>query len=152
MLNPKQQRFVEEYLIDLNATQAAQRAGYSKRTAYAQGPRLLKHVGIQAAVAARRAKVEERSAVTVEFVLKGLLDNFTRAMQAEPVMDHEGKATGEYTYQANAANKALELMGKYLGMFVDKVEHTFTDEDRTDRLLRMLSEQDSRFAKLHFKN
>lgn len=151
MLNAKQRRFVHEYLIDLNATQAAQRAGYSKRTAYSQGCRLLKHAEVQAAVAAKREQVEERSAVTVEFVLKGLLTNFHRAMQAEPVLDDEGKPTGEYTYQANAANKALELMGKYLGMFVDKVEHTFTDEDRTDRLLRMLSEQDPRFAS-HFTN
>lgn len=46
MLNAKQQRFVDEYLVDLNATQAAMRAGYSERTANEQGARLLAHVSV----------------------------------------------------------------------------------------------------------
>ena len=50
-MTPKQQRFVEEYLIDLNATQAAIRAGYSKHTANEQGSQLLAKLSIQAAVA-----------------------------------------------------------------------------------------------------
>jgi phage terminase small subunit len=49
-LNPKQKRFIAEYLIDLNATQAAVRAGYSRATAYAQGQRLLKHAEVASAV------------------------------------------------------------------------------------------------------
>ena len=47
---PKQQKFCEEYLIDLNATQAAIRAGYSEDTANQQGPRLLVNVGVQAEI------------------------------------------------------------------------------------------------------
>ena len=50
-LTPKQERFVEEYLIDLNATQAAIRAGYSAKTAEAQGSRLLSNVNVSALVA-----------------------------------------------------------------------------------------------------
>jgi len=50
-MTPKQDRFVAEYLVDLNATQAALRAGYSPRTAPQQGSRLLKNVDVQAAVA-----------------------------------------------------------------------------------------------------
>ncbi len=58
-LTPKQARFVEEYLIDLNATAAAKRAGYSERTAYAQGQRLLKNVEIAAAIQkAQKARSE----------------------------------------------------------------------------------------------
>lgn len=49
-LNPKQCRFVQEYLVDLNATQAAIRAGYSEKTAYSQGQRLLKNVEIASAI------------------------------------------------------------------------------------------------------
>ena len=50
-LTPKQHRFVTEYLVDLNASQAALRAGYSPRTAPQQGSRLLKNVEVQAAIA-----------------------------------------------------------------------------------------------------
>lgn len=59
MLTPRQQRFVAEYLIDLNATQAAIRAGYSAKTANQQGSRLLAHVGIAAAV--RDGKAQQLS-------------------------------------------------------------------------------------------
>ena len=51
-MNNKQQRFVSEYMIDLNATAAAKRAGYSAKTAHVQGPRLLDNVSIAAAIQA----------------------------------------------------------------------------------------------------
>ena len=58
-VNPKQAQFVSEFLVDLNATQAAIRAGYSEKTAYSQGQRLLKNVEIQAALTeAVQARVE----------------------------------------------------------------------------------------------
>ena len=56
-LTTKQQRFVEEYCVDFNATQAAIRAGYSEKTAYSQGQRLLKNVEIQAAIQKRLDKL-----------------------------------------------------------------------------------------------
>lgn len=68
-LTPKQQRFVAEYLIDLNATQASIRAGYSPRTAEQQGPRLLGNVGVQAAIAGARAKVAKRLEISAERVV-----------------------------------------------------------------------------------
>jgi len=55
-LTPKQHRFVAEYLVDLNASQAALRAGYSARTAPQQGSRLLKNAQVQAAIAAQQAQ------------------------------------------------------------------------------------------------
>jgi len=63
-LTPRQSRFVEEYLVDLNATQAAIRAGYSERTANQTGPRLLLNVGIAAAVRAAKAKRSEETGIT----------------------------------------------------------------------------------------
>ena len=71
-MNPKQQRFAEEYLIDSNATQAAIRAGYSAKTAYSQGQRLLSHVEIKAAIQDMQAKHRERTAVTVESITEQL--------------------------------------------------------------------------------
>jgi len=71
-LTPKQARFVEEYLVDLNATQAAIRSGYSARTAYAQGQRLLKNAEAQAALAAAQASRAARTKVTADTVLQHL--------------------------------------------------------------------------------
>lgn len=65
-LTAKQARFVAEYLVDLNATQAAIRAGYSEKTANQAGPRLLVNVGISAAVAAKQAKIAKKVEITVE--------------------------------------------------------------------------------------
>ncbi|MDG6310861.1 terminase small subunit, partial [Glaesserella parasuis] len=72
-LTDKQQRFVEEYLIDLNATQAAIRAGYSEKTARSIGQRLLTFVDIQEAIQEAQNKRAERVNVTQDDVLKGLL-------------------------------------------------------------------------------
>ncbi len=71
-MTPKQQRFVDEYMIDLNATAAAKRAGYSEDTAAEQASRLLKNVKVSAAVAERRAKMSERLEITAERVLREL--------------------------------------------------------------------------------
>ncbi len=69
-LTPKQQRFVEEYLVDLNATQAAKRAGYSPRTAHKIGTENLHKPVIAAAIAEARAVVSERTQITVDRVLE----------------------------------------------------------------------------------
>lgn len=122
-MTPKQQRFVEEYLVDLNATQAALRAGYSEKTAYSIGPENLKKPEIAAAIEAAQNKTSEKLDITREWILERLKENAERAMQATQVFDKEGNPTGEYTYQGNVANKALELLGKQQGMFREKVDH-----------------------------
>lgn len=71
-LSAKQARFVEEYLLDLNATQAAIRAGYSAKTAKQQGARLLTHVDVQAAIAAAKAARSQRTEITQDRVLAEL--------------------------------------------------------------------------------
>jgi phage terminase small subunit len=71
-LTAKQERFVAEYLIDLNATQAAIRAGYSEKTANEQGSRLLANVKIAAAVAEAQAKRSQRTQITQDMVLAEL--------------------------------------------------------------------------------
>ncbi|AWL07590.1 terminase small subunit [Massilia oculi] len=123
-LTDKQQRFVAEYLIDLNATQAAIRAGYSAKTANEQGSRLLANVSVAAAIQAAMNQRTERTQVDADYVLRTIVDTIERCKQAEPVRDRDGEATGEYKFDASAVLKGAELLGKHLKMFTDKTELT----------------------------
>jgi hypothetical protein len=60
--------------------------------------------------------------VSRQWVLERLKENVERCMTAVPVLDREGKPTGEHTFQGNLVNKALELLGKELGMFGKRPE------------------------------
>lgn len=71
-LNEKQRRFAHEYLKDQNATQAAIRAGYSKKTAASQGHDLLKHPEIKQVLASKLAKIEEKAEFTAELAIRQL--------------------------------------------------------------------------------
>ena len=71
-LTPKQERFIAEYLIDLNATQAAIRAGYSEKTAYSIGQENLKKPDIAAAIKAKQSKLADKYEVTAERVIREL--------------------------------------------------------------------------------
>lgn len=134
-LTDKQTAFVREYLVDLNATQAAIRAGYSERTAYSVGQRLLKNVEIQRAVAAAQAKRARRVEVTQDYVLSNLVEVVERTMQRAPVMDRKGEQVTDeegravWTFDAKSANRALELLGKHLGIFADKVKAEVSGPD-----------------------
>ena len=125
-LTDKQRRFVEEYPFDFNGTQAAKRAGYKgkPKTLSAIARENLEKPLIREALAAFKAKCTKGAGSSVEFVIAGLMENFERAMQHTPVLDHEGAPTGEYQYQGNVANRSLELLGKYHGMFEDRVHVT----------------------------
>lgn len=97
MPTPKQARFVAEYLVDLNATQAAIRAGYSAKTAKAQGARLLTNVDVQAAIQQARDERAKRTEITADRVLKELahigfanLGDFIRLVGGEPAIDLSG--------------------------------------------------------------
>lgn len=137
MMTPKKQAFVREYLIDLNATQAAIRAGYSPKTAKQQGARLLTDVDVAKAIREAKDARIERVEITQDWVLARLASVAERCLQAEPVYDRKGDRVmvetpdGEeapaFTFNAAGANGALGLLGKHLGMFKDKVELTGKD-------------------------
>lgn len=146
-LTAKHRRFVTEYLKDQNATQAAIRAGYSKKTAEVQGCRLLRNVQIRAAVDKALQTAAERVGITNEYVLNGLKEVVQRCMQREPVMifdrvnkemvhktiEVKDEKTGEFReegvweFDSMGANKALELLGKHLKLWTEKHEHTGKD-------------------------
>lgn len=121
-LNEKQEMFCQQYIVDYNATQAAIRAGYSEKTARAQGSKLLTNRNVRAYIDELKAPIIEKTQLDAEWVLTRLQQISDRAMQQEPVMmwDYESKSmveTGEYKFDSNGANKATELIGKHLGMF-----------------------------------
>lgn len=123
-LTAKQQQFIMEYLVDLNASAAAVRAGYAKKSAEVEGHRLLRNANIAAEIASKRLERCKRTQITADYVLTRLQEVAERCLQAEPVTDREGNETGEYRFDSSGANKSLELLGKHLKLFTDKTELT----------------------------
>lgn len=121
-LTAKQEMFCKEYLIDLNATQAAIRAGYSEKTAMEQGYQLLQKTSVKENIQVLMDKRSERTEITADYVLEGIRDLTERCIQATPVLDKEGNETGEYKFDASSALKGYELLGKNLKLFTDKVD------------------------------
>jgi phage terminase small subunit len=126
-LTAKQEMFIQEYMVDLNATQAAIRAGYSEKTAKSIGQENLTKPAIRARIEELQQKRAEKVNLDAEWVLRNLQTVVQRSLQEEPVMkfDYEQKKiveTGEYTYDSQGVNRALELIGKHLGMFKDKLD------------------------------
>lgn len=116
-LTPKQQRFVEEYLVDLSAAAAARRAGYKVRRPDQQGYELLRKPEIVSAIQDQRTRLAERTARTVSDVLADIGRVKADAMQQ--VIDPDTGATAMLDHKA--ALKALELEGKHLGAFDERM-------------------------------
>jgi phage terminase small subunit len=97
-LSEKQKRFVSEYLIDLNATQAAIRAGYSKKTATVQASRLLTNAKVQEELSKQQTKVAERLEITKDRIVDELakigfanmLDYMRAGLDGDPYLDFSG--------------------------------------------------------------
>ncbi|MES0444993.1 MAG: terminase small subunit [Desulfobacterales bacterium] len=133
-LSRKQKLFVQEYLIDLNATQAAVRAGYSPKTATEQASRLLTHVKVSTAIQNSMNDRSERTGIDSDYVLSSIHDTVERCKQSKPVTykngdpvlceTPDGKIVPAYSFDSGAVLKGCELLGKHLKMFTDKVEHS----------------------------
>ena len=115
-MTEKQKLFILEYQKDRNATQAAIRAGYSDKTAYSIGQKLLKKVEIQKALEADITARAERLTFTADDVIRDLITIKDRCMNSKP-------------FDSRGAIKALELIGKNLGMFTNKIQV----EDNTEK-------------------
>ncbi len=153
-LNDKQIRFCEEYLTDMNATQAGIRAGYSEKTANRITSKLLSKVDIQAKLSELRAKVSDELKLDFKWVLQRFKDISDRCVQAEPVMirglDGTMVESGEYKFDSSGANKATEMIGKHLGMFNDKLDLTTKGESLNDSGIEKLT-NDEKLALIKLK-
>ena len=139
--NPRYERFAYGLAEGKPAYQAYIDAGFAKVGAAQSASRLLKsqRAGIRERVAEilqEREQIDaagtklaiERTAITKEWVIERLRENVERAMQAQPVIDRAGNPTGSYVYNGAAANRALELLGKELGMFIERRENKIVNE------------------------
>jgi phage terminase small subunit len=112
-MTPKQARFVAEYAVDMNGTQAAIRAGYSKTRAHVTASELLDDPEIAAAVAVNNRKVVEAVIGSAEWIVERAAEVVNRALNAVPVKDAKGKIIdGEWTCNLSAATPALALLAK----------------------------------------
>ena len=131
-LNNKQRKFIAEYLKDQNATQAAIRAGYAKKDADVQGPRLLGNVSIKAEIDKLMTACAESAGVTREYIVAGLKEVAERCLQRVPVMEFDyvekrlvqvqelndkGVGVGVWEFDSAGANKAFQLLGQTLDIF-----------------------------------
>jgi phage terminase small subunit len=151
-LTPKQKRFVEEYLIDLNATQAAIRAGYSEKTARVIGPENLLKPAVAELVEQAFKERAKATEITADMVLAELarvgfsnMSNYARwnehgvlLTDSEKLTDDAARCVAEVSQTVTAEGgtvkfklhdkvSALEKLGRHLGMFKEKVEITGKD-------------------------
>ena len=131
-LTPKQAVFVTEYLIDLNATQAAIRTGYAVGSADVTGARLLGNASVAAAIQAKMDRRALRTEITADYVLEGI-----KAVTERCIEDGEA-------FAPMAAFKGYELLGKHLKLFTEK--HELTGKDGAAIQLEQVANEASTFS------
>lgn len=129
-LTKRQEGFARDVARGLNQTEAY-RNNYTTdnsttKSISENASRLMKNSKVLSMVdelkAAAIGEVKKKLAIDKEWVMKELVEIVQMGKASEPVLDKEGNTTGEYKPQLGAANKALELIGKEFGMFVDRKE------------------------------
>lgn len=151
LTNQRHERFAQELAKGTSASEAYELAGYKPNRGNAIALKQDQRISMRVAEilqereqihAQATADAVERAGLTKEWVINRLIENVERAMQVVPVTDRDGKGTGEFTYQGNVANRSLELLGKELGMFVDRTEDVTarrTSEQIYSRLSQILA-------------
>ena len=156
-LTPKQELFVNEYLVDLNATAAYKRAGYkgTGRSAENAASRLLGNVGVQAAIQSGKEKRIERTKVDQDYVEEILIDTIKRCRQIAPVLDKKGRPVfvetpgGElaaaYVFDAAGVARCTDMLAKHVGYYAeDNAQknpiHDLSDEQLSRYIARKAKE------------
>lgn len=159
-MTPKQQRFVAEYLIDFNATQAAVRAGFSAKTAQQQGSRMLLNVVVANAIKAAQEKLSAKFEVKAEDVIRELAHIGFSNMRDFTAFGPDGVTLRDMSEMSEAATRciaevsqtttvgggsvkfklhdkkgALDSLARHLGLFNDKLEVTGNHEDFLEMML-----------------
>ena len=121
-LRGKYERFCQEYAIDYNGTQAAIRAGYKEESARQQASRLLTLDEILERIRELQADQVKRLGISQDYVVLQLLETYKCCREPSPVMRYdpstgEMEETGMYQFDSKGALRALELIGKHLGMY-----------------------------------
>jgi phage terminase small subunit len=130
--NARHERFAQELASGKTLEQAHRMAGYKASRSGAS--QLKQNINISARIneiliereslhGQATADAIKATALTKEWVIEMLTQNVAKAMQATPVTDDEGNPIGEFQYQGSVANRALELLGKELGMFVERTQN-----------------------------
>lgn len=152
-MTPKQEAFVREYLVDLNATQAAIRAGYSERTAEKIGSENLRKPELSAAIATAMAARGERTQVTADNVLLEIqrlamvdpsdLVKVKRPADIAKLPEHVRRAIVGWSWDAKgrfqvklAKESALQMLGRHHRLFNDKMTVEVVDRAEALRLAR----------------
>ncbi len=130
-MSPKQQRFVEEYLVDHNATQAAIRAGYSPKTAYSIGHENLKKPEIAAAIAAGEARLRRKTEVSISSLSEEMRENRDLAIKNN---------------QASAATQATRGIAKLHGLLVERSEVKTTSDMTLEQTRARIKEIEAELA------
>lgn len=127
-LTDKQELFAREYLKDLNATQAAIRAGYSEKTAQVQSSRLLSNAMVQQRVSELASERNSRVGIDADYVLRQAVKLHERCMQeVEPITDRRGEEIKDeagktiFGFDAKGAASALKLIGDHVTVQAFKV-------------------------------
>lgn len=123
--NAREEKFCQGIIAGLSLSDAYAAAGYKPNRHNAASKAKEEHVAarileLQSAVT---EKVVGTAVVDKAWVIARLVENVDRAMTAIAVTDREGNPTGEWKYEGGVANKALELLGKDIGMFVDRTKN-----------------------------
>lgn len=143
-LNVKQKIFADEYLVCLNATESAIKAGYSKKTAYSIGQRLLKKVEVKNYIDEHLKKLEDEKIAEAKEVME-YLTKVLRGEETEETIVIEGKGDGiskarkiKKEISPKDRLKAAELLGKRYGLFTDKLQVEDTSVELNIKGLRVL--------------
>ncbi len=134
-LTDKQKRFISEYLIDLNATQAAIRAGYAKSCARFHACRLMKRDDVKRAIDEGLKKQQARTELSADEVIEDLRElrdicMGRKSIKIMTIVKNAREGTAEPVevegamFEPASANRALELLGKHMKLFTDRMDMT----------------------------
>lgn len=120
----KMQKFCDEYLVSGNATQSAIKAGYSEKTAYSAGQRLLKNVEVKSNIEERLKQVQDQQIADIGEVMRYLTKGMRQELDEEVIMlDANGEPVRvRKEIGIKDSNKCAEMLAKRFGILTDKVD------------------------------